>query len=243
MDNRKILVPLYDEKLIDENSNIELAEIKIYGRNIVSPQSRIYLKMSKEAMVGCATYAIRIANTTETTDKFHIQVDPLGNPCGNQPLGFFLTNDSPSFVLMYNQFDKTDFKDAVNYKEFNKKYKFKLVYEVPIEVADNVIEPFEIGWQNVAAIKVIDKSGNDITEQCIYVALSINRKGLFEFGKALLKIAHNYEEGDEYSVGHIANISDIYNFGVILTEMSSSITIQCVNCGNVLKYETDFGCI
>ena len=43
--------------------------------------------MSKEALLGFATYAIRIASTTSNKFKHHWQIESLSEISGNQPLG------------------------------------------------------------------------------------------------------------------------------------------------------------
>lgn len=241
MSAEKVCIPLYNKETDEKKIITDFAEIQIHGKNVMSDNCEVYLKMSKEALIGFATYAVRIATTTEETYKFHWQVDPLGNPCGNQPLGFFLTSDSPSFVLMYNQAEKLVSNEEIICKEIEDKIKMNFEYEVPLEVKDNAYEPFEIGFENIAEIKIIDNNGIDVTNDCVSVVLKINKTGLFKFGVSMLRIAHNYFKDNEYRVYSINKIEDMYNMGIALVEKSSKLRIKCCDFGNVLSYEPNFG--
>ena len=196
--------------------------------------------MSKEALIGFATYAIRISSTTEDNQAFHLHVDPLNNPFGNQTFGFFLTNDSPGFVLMYNQAKKLVNNQKFIFKE--RKDQFKYNYRIPLYTNDNEYEPFEIAFENIAKISVIDKNGRDVTQNCISVVLKINKNELYNFGEFIIKIAHNYKHGNKYRVcSSRDNNKNIYNSGFLLDDKSSKLTIECFNLGNVFSYEADFG--
>ena len=197
----KLFVSVYAEDEVQE-----FAELKVYGKNIDASVCEIQLRMSKEALLGFATYAIRIANTTDDDFRHHWQVEPLSDILAGQPLGFFLTNSSPSFVIMYNQLN------------------------------ENIYEPFEIGFANIVDIKVIDKESKDITNRCGSIVLRINRNGLLEYGKNLLRLAHNYEVTKHDLLSHVKGSGNEYNMGILLLEDSSQLRIICVDNGNIFNH-------
>lgn len=235
-----IKVPVYNSE--SETNKIRgIAEIEVYGNNIVSEKVCVKITMSKDALLGFGSYAIRLATQTDVNDKFHWQVDPLGNPCGNQPLGFFLTTNSPSFVLMYNQALKetTNLNDLS--KDANERNNFRFNYEIQSQVDDDVYEAFEIGFQNLVNIEIMDENNKDVTKQCVSIVLKINQKELMQYGINMIKIAHNFQKGRSYLISH-ENCKKIqYDLGFILSHESSQLIIECDNCGDVFMYEPEFG--
>jgi len=231
----KLFVSVYAEDEVQE-----FAELKVYGKNIDASVCEIQLRMSKEALLGFATYAIRIANTTDDDFRHHWQVEPLSDILAGQPLGFFLTNSSPSFVIMCNQLNEKIKNEKIWGQEIPAKNKFRFKYEIPLEVNENVYEPFEIGFANIVDIKVIDKESKDITNRCGSIVLRINRNGLLEYGKNLLRLAHNYEVTKHYLLSHVKGSGNEYNMGILLLEDSSQLRIICVDNGNIFNHIKNF---
>ena len=64
---------------------------------------RVLFQFNKDAIVGFATELIRLYDCVDEKQKITIETHQLGvDPAPNQALGFFLTSESPVFMLKVN---------------------------------------------------------------------------------------------------------------------------------------------
>lgn len=229
-------VPIYHNKTISN----ELVVLQLYGKGLDSDKLNVCMELTKDAIIGFATNAIRIALNNEHDFQHHWQIDPLNSPIGSQPLGFFLTDDSPVFVLMYNRLERESNNLVKVGKKIKSKDDFCFNYTVDLEGDEISYETFELGFNNIAKIVVNNSEGVDISKQCISVVLKINYKGLLNFGEKLLQLAHNFREGESYTLRSEDDLNE-YDFGIILSKESPKLVIKCADLGCVFDYEPDYG--
>lgn len=241
MDKNCISVPLFEENKQGDDINLINSIFYVQGKNIIKDGCTIKFIMSKEAMIGFGTNLLRIADCTDYDYSHHWHVDPLNNPKGNQTLGFFLTSDSPSFILMYNY-------DVCSYSEKNFELLektnivgFNFYYDVPLEVGEKSYDEYEIGFSNIMRIVVLDEYMKDVTEQCVNVIFHLNRKGLEQMARFLLRYAHESSVVGLVKVP-VENESGCgYNTGVYTEMNSCSVEFECDDLGTVFDYEQGFG--
>lgn len=170
---------------------------------------QIVFTFSHEAMIGFATELLWIYEDIDDYEKPIISTHQLRiDPAPNQTLGFYLTPDSPVFVLKMNSLkDKKEERNIYeDWKEINIRNSNRNLYynlKDPVEDIEFVtLETYELSKKNIVSINVFDVDGNDITLKYDTVILEINRKGIKDFATMLLVWANNYENGSENGRGH-----------------------------------------
>lgn len=230
------------------NKSVEiknLAEIYLSGKNLNSKKHRVKFIFSKEALIG---FAINLAWTyTELSinRRFHFHIDPLGaNISGNQPLGFFLTSNSPSLVIQLDNIE-CDFDNKISYdcKEINIRKGALKKYEVKEPASEESLEEYEIGFRNIACIKIYDDFNKDVTRECSQVVFKLTYEGLKDIANMLLILADNYKENIEYLLAHLKQKKLQYNMGVIFTKKSHEVVFSCQDLGCAYDYDFRFGTI
>ncbi len=223
-------------------------EVLLYGKDMDSNKYEIHFKMSKEALIGFATYAIRTASYYDSSTRFHLHVDPLGNPSGSQPMGFFLTSKSPSLVLSFNDMPEYEsFADIASKTKPNKlkfdSSTFITDYQVLRNTPDTTLEFFEIGFKNLVEIVIFDETGTDVTKDCINVVFKMTEQALRGLASEFIKLAHSFVLDNKYTSVQLNYTGNTYDLGFYLLPSSCKLTIVCSEFENVYYYEPKFGTV
>jgi len=167
----------------------------------------------------------------------------LGIVSGNQALGFFLTPQSPSMIFSLNSVRERGVMniDVTNLKKIPIKHKFVQEFEIKQAASYESIEEYELGFNNIAQIRILDANGKNVVSENLEIVFNINYRGLKDFATMLLVLANNYESNQEYPVAHSKFIETQYNMGILLTEKSSKLVIKMDNLGCVYNYDICFG--
>lgn len=220
----------------------EFAEIYVAGNN--DSDLSVEFTFSKEALLGFATNLIWMYEDINPNKKIHMHIDPLlGDVPGNQSLGFFLTPKSPSMVLNVNGLNDSGMSNMYNaeYKELFIKHKFIKEFEVKEPAQDECIEEYELGFNNIANIRILDVNGLDTTNERMQVIFNISYNGLRDFAHMLLILANNYENQQKFIMAHVKQEEKQYNLGVLLSSNSNEVVIKCDYLGGVYNFDPHFG--
>lgn len=203
---------------------------------------------SHEAMIGFATELLWIYEDIDDYEKPIISTHQLQiDSAPNQTLGFYLTPDSPIFVLKVNSLKEKkeernmceDWKE-INIRDSNSNLYYNLKDPSVEDIEFATLETYELSRKNIVSINVFDDHGNDITLKYHTVILEINRKGIKDFATMLLVWANNYENGSEYDLPHIDKLDQGYNLGIILTDDSISSKFKAHDLGVAHDYDSRF---
>ena len=225
----------------------ELCRITAIG-NMTDEAKWIEFTHSHEAIIGFATELLWLYEDINNSRKLIISTNQLQiDPSPSQAIGFYLTPNSPVFVLKINPLmNKTEAKyKYMNWKEINiKKKSINQYYSVknPSEEEGELItlEPYELSKRNIMNIDIFDAERNNITEAYNSVIFEINRKGIKDFATMLLVWANNYKEGDEYVLPHIDKSDCGYNLGIVLDHGSISTKFKCHDLGTTSDYDSRY---
>lgn len=222
----------------------QFANIIVLGTANKTECFTLEFTFSKDALLGFATNLIWMYEDINPQKKMHVHIDPLdGGSLGNQALGFFLTPQSPSVVLNVNgNKDDADIDFQVgDYKEIPIKYKFLREFEVKEPALNEAVEDYELGFCNLAQIRVLDSNKIDITNDRMEVIININYDGLKDFANMILILANNFESGQEYMIAHVKKNKQQYNMGILLSENSNQVVFKCGFLGSIFNYSPNFG--
>lgn len=222
----------------------EFVDFIVSGVNDRYNNLRIEFTFSKDALLGFATNLIWMYEEINPNKKIHVHVDPLLNEIpGNQALGFFLDPQSPSLVLNVNGNNDNRVTNLFikDYKEISLKYKFIKEFQVKEPASNEAIEDYELGFNNIAQIRIFDLNNVDVTNTQMQVIININYNGLKDFANMILILANNFENEQEYAMAHVKREEQQYNMGVLLSENSNQVVLKCNYLGCVYNYDTHFG--
>lgn len=222
----------------------EFADIIVLGAANKCECLSVEFTFSKDALLGLATNLIWMHEDINPQKKLHVHIEPLrGNVPGNQALGFFLTPQSPAMVLNVNSNNDNSVIDLSmeNYKEIPIKYKFIKEFEIKEPAENEAIEDYELGFNNLAQIRILDSNKSDITNSHMQVIININYIGLKDFANMILILANNFETEQEYMIAHIKKNEQQYNMGILLSEISNQVVFKCGHLGSVYNYDPNFG--
>ncbi len=241
--DRYKVIPLYSvepEEFEIEGDNISELLV-LHGGSDISKSCKVILNLSKEALIGFSHEAIRLANLFP--ENCHIHVEPLGTSLSSQSMGFFLTPSSPDLVVYCeNQGTLIDYGvDKMNcvYKGKKNFNTLNLKYLIDMEFDSDFVESYNIGFNNVAEMKVL-KEGEDFTRKCT-VMLKLSKNALLGLGTQLIRLAHNFDSSNNYFVEPINDGNLSCSIGFFLTPKSASLAVGCRNFNNVFYYDKDFG--
>lgn len=245
MGNENIVVPLYRQEVEEyekKEQNIISVSV-IVGQEDISDQCEVVMEISKNALIGFATETLRIGDNFEFDRKFHRHLDSLGTSYSNQSLGFFLTDTSTDMVMYFEElgnlkdygFEKSIQKTCVP----NKEKVLHLEYLISKIIDNEYLETFQLGFENIAELNVI-KNGEKINKKCI-VVVKAGKYGILGLGTEFIRLAHHFEEGNQYEVNPLGKETLISNLGIFLTPKSSKLTIRLKNLKNVFYYDPNFG--
>lgn len=225
-----------------EADSDNIAELLVHsGKDDISKQCKVLFSFNKEALIGFGKEAIKLAYNF--TENCHLHVDPLGVSYASQTMGFFLTPESPSLVVGCRSFGNLidngttriskNIKDHEDYKNFKAKYLIDLGFD------DDYLEEHNIGFNNVASIKVIN-DGQDISSKCNFVTLMLSKSALMGLGTELLRLAHNFNKERNYYIIPMGNENYNSKLGFYLTQKSSFLSVGCGNLKDVFYYDKGF---
>ena len=99
---------------------------------------------------------------------------------------------------------------------------------VDLEWEDEFYEIYNIGFNNIARIKVYE-SEKEITSRCD-VIFRLSKNAFLGLGTRLLRMAHKYKEGKRY-------LSKEDDIGFYLTNESPILEIKCKTLGSAFDYD------
>lgn len=224
----------------------ELCKVTAFGHTEDTAQ-QIEFTFSHEAMIGFATELLWMYEDIDENDRSVICTHQLQiDPAPNQTVGFYLTSDSPEFVLKLNSLeDKKEKGIYKNWKEIDIRTKnLNICYNLTDPIIEDIevitLEAYELARKNIVRISVFDNDGNDITKEYNTVVLEINREGIKDLATMLLVWADNYREGREYVLPQIDNPKQGYNLGILLTRDSISCKFKAHDLGVANDYDSRF---
>ena len=198
----------------------------------------IEITFSQDALKGLASNLLWIYEDFDRDRKILEETLPLGNPAGNQVFGFYLTTNSPTFVV---HIDNDILKENIIFNE--NKYKEMVNNQNEIEISapldDDSPEEFERSFENIVSIKVYAENQKDITQDINYVSLQMNFEGLRNLGIVLLDIMKNYKEGSMYDFEQF-NDNKKYENRIVLAKDSIPLKLKCGFLGTAFDYEHNF---
>ncbi len=198
----------------------------------------IEMTFSKDALRGFSSNLLWIYEDYDRDRKIFEETLPLGKPVGNQVFGFYITTNSPTFVVHVENdilkeeiyFNENKYLEMVNNQN---------VIEISAPLDDDSSEEFERNYENIISIKVYDENHRDITQDVKYVTLQMNYEGLRNLGIALLDILQNYKDGLLYEFEQFID-DEKYENRVILAKDSIPLKLRCEYLGKAYDYEHEF---
>lgn len=200
--------------------------------------SYIEMSFSKDALIGFASNLLWIYGDYNRNRKIIEETIPLGNPIGNQVFGFYITTNSPTFVVHIND---DFFKEQISFndKRYSEMIFNQRVLELEPPSDDGLPEEFEKNYENIVSIKVYDKTLKDISQEIRFISLNINYEGLRNLGIVLLDISRNYKEDFKYAFEQYKE-NEKYENRIVLAKDSIPLRIKCEYLGKAYDYEHEF---
>jgi hypothetical protein len=200
---------------------------------------------NREAILGFATEMLFLYDDINDYQKNNITTHPLKtDPCPNQAIGFYLTPESPSFMLKINslQIDNKEISNIenkhniiVNNANLNEKYYINT--DIEFDSEEMIIESYELSRRNILDISIKNSNGIDITDKCSAVVLEINKQGIKDFATSLLIWSNNTNDQIEYLIAKDDKNKEETNFGAILTSDSVAIKVRSGELGSIYDYD------
>ena len=205
--------------------------------------SRVLLQFNKDAIIGFATELIRLYDCVDEKQKITIETHQLGvDPAPNQALGFFLTSESPVFMLKLNTIQSIlshEDIECISCEDIRIKNKcgnyYALIDTDESDAEKVVIDHYQLSLENVARIRVFDEHDNDISRDSSALRFEINYAGIIGFATMLLIWADNIDK-NEYPLVKMQSKEKGYDFGILLTEDSVKTSFQCADLGSAYDY-------
>ncbi len=223
----------------------ELCKITAVGHTKDIAQS-IEITLSHEAIIGFATELLWLYEDINDTKKLVISTYPLQvDPAPSQAVGFYLTPNSPMFVLKVNSLMEKngDGYEYKNWKEINIKSKnvnqyYNVKNPSDEETKLSTLESYELPKKNIMDINIFNTEGEKVTKSYDTVIFEINRNGIKEFATMLFVWANNYKDGDEYRLSQMDEAEDGYNLGIVLAHNSIAAKFKCRDLGTAYDYDS-----
>jgi len=114
------------------------------------------------------------------------------------------------------------------------------VYNINLLNDPDVEEGFEIEGNNIAEVTVLDKSGNDITNNC-RVQITLSKNALIGLGTELIRLAHNYKDGKHYHIDPISKDYIVQSMGIMLHPESCELIVGCGDYKSFNDYTKEDG--
>ncbi|MEW9674342.1 hypothetical protein [Ammoniphilus sp. 3BR4] len=96
-------------------------------------------------------------------------------------------------------------------------------------------EAFEITGNNIAEVNVIDKNGNDITQNC-RVQITLSKNALLGLGTELIRLAHEYKDGKHFHIEPISKGYVVQSMGIMLHPESCELIVGCGDYDSFTEY-------
>ena len=96
-------------------------------------------------------------------------------------------------------------------------------------------EAFEITGDNIALVSVMDSSGNDITPNC-RVQITLSKNALLGLGTELIRLAHDYGNGEHFHIEPINKECVVQSKGIMLHPESCELILGCGDFDSFTEY-------
>lgn len=114
----------------------------------------------------------------------------------------------------------------------SKKYIINLVNDTDKE------ESFEKVGNNIALVNVMDKNGIDITQNC-RVQITLSKNALIGLGTELIRLAHEYKNGQHNHIEPISKDDVVQSMGIMLHPDSCELIVGCGDFNSFTDYTTE----
>lgn len=219
----------------------EISELLLSGASL-DKDCKVEFTFSKAALIGFATNLFWLYEDIDRMSQTHFHIDPLGGKIpGNQALGFFLTSKSPSLVVQVGERQILD--DIKICKQISIRNKVNKRMEMKEPACEESIEEYELGLQNIADIKIVNKNGEDVSKKCVQIVLKIGYETIKNLAVMLMILADNFFDGCEYLLANLNQDTLQYNMGILFSKESSEVVIKCRELGCVYDYAPNFGAV
>lgn len=237
-------IPLYSIEMEEYEINYDnLGELLvIQGKEDISTQCTIIFNFSKEALIGFGNYCVRKSQIAY--ENSHIHIEPLGENLSNQGMGFFLTPNSSELIFGCKELGnlkELEFKydSSIIFKDNSKYNDFEIDYLVDLGFNNDYFECHNLGFNNIAELRVI-KGEQDISKNC-KTTLMLSRNGLLGLGTELLRLAHNFGKIDSRLITPVEGRFLNCSLGFFLTSNSAKLEVGCKVFEDAFYYDPDFG--
>lgn len=217
----------------------EMAKISAIGDETKGAKN-IEFTFSQEAIIGFATELLRLYDYIGNR-KLNLCTHPLQvDPAPNQVVGFYLTPDSPMFMLKINSLldSKFDFLGNTYKNIYIKNININEYYYVKSDFEDDIeliyLESYELSKRNLLKINLFDECGKNVTQNYNTVIFELNSNAIKEFATMLLVWANN--SFGEYNLYQLVKDECGYNMGIALTEDSIAAKFRCRDLGTVYDF-------
>lgn len=166
---------------IDKKNRYEsnLCKISVFGDK-KDEAKRVQFTFSHEAVVGFATELIWLYEDIDDVRRVSIETHPLKvDPAPSQAIGFFLTPDSPVFLIKVNNEPKTHKEECA---------------EEIFELSDL----YDSERKNLVKIDIYDAEGHSLNHGLDAVVMHINKCQIRELALGLWNWAAEHREGNGY---------------------------------------------
>jgi len=184
--------------------------------NHITGSCKLYVYLSKNALLEFGKELINNALHAEYSDVYHFY--PAGSGIGiSVNFGIIVHPESIEPIII-------DDMDPIASNALNEL----------VRSAENLISKQKpssdtqiILTDNIVLFKVLDNNNNDISKDCQYVVLYLHKYSKITLGMALIRLAHNFEEGKEIHIIPASKEEAQQAMGVFLTPDSCELVIQC----------------
>ena len=103
-------------------------------------------------------------------------------------------------------------------------------YEV--DILDDENDNFEEEGDNVVIIKVFNKDGKDISENCD-IQMYFNKNSLLGLGTELIRLAYHFKETKHIHIEPSEKDMQVQKMGIFLSPGSAKLTVICSENGTI----------
>jgi hypothetical protein len=109
-------------------------------------------------------------------------------------------------------------------------------HEVILKPGYKHVEEFETNNDNIAKVRIFNKQGQDITNQCT-VSILLTKNALIGLGSELIRLAYAFEDGKHSHLEPMTQDNVVQDMGIILVPNSAELIITCADLGTVADYK------
>ena len=107
-------------------------------------------------------------------------------------------------------------------------------YNIELDSNENT-EEFEVNGDNIAELRVYDKTNNDITNKS-KVLFILSKNGLLGLGAELIRLAHKFEDGYHTHLEPSEKDRIVQNLGIVLMPTSCELILNCSKMDSIEEY-------